>query len=197
MASASSEGGPCDILVSPASGRGCLELPGPGRAQQLAWMSWHCSPCTMPVSRGILHPTPLPSHQIFLQHQPLHWATNSCQILTFISYPHLFYCLLTTYEGDAIPYYSHFQLQKLDAQRDKAAWPKSHCSSELRLESCSSGFWNLGSSHSPPRDFFLAPAGSPAPADHPRPCSVPLVSLSFVTSAFLQGQAGGPSVMAY
>ena len=59
MALASSEGGPCVILVPPWPRGGAAELPGPGCAQQLARMSWHCSPCTIPGSRG--HPpTPPP-----------------------------------------------------------------------------------------------------------------------------------------
>lgn len=69
--------GPCDILVSPGLQMWAAELPGPGRAQQLARMSWHCSP--IPCQSGRVHP---PSHSSpfpirSLQHQPLHWAPNS------------------------------------------------------------------------------------------------------------------------
>ena len=98
VASTSSEGGPCDILAPPWPWGGAAALPGPEHAQQLAWMSWRCSPCTMPSSRD--HPPPHPSSfpSGLYSISPYTGHQTPCQILAFISYPYLFYFFLTTRE---------------------------------------------------------------------------------------------------
>lgn len=184
----------CHPGPSLASGRGCgaswaWVCPAVG-SDELALLPMYHTRQQRPSS----HPTPsLPIRS--LQHQPLHWALNSPPdpSLHILSTSLLFPS--HNLQGRCYSLLFPFSASETDAQRGKATCPRSHCSSELRLESCSSGSGTWVLPTYSPRTPSLGLPAALAPADHPRPCSVSLSARYQALSSRVR--LGGPSVMAY